>query len=154
MSQSLRIVTVGRTRRGPWLTLEEDFLVRIARFLQPRRDIAAPGQQKRAADRRLAEGRDLLALLPRQGVRIAVDGAGQQVNSEQFRDFLFRWRGRGEITFVIGGPDGLDETVITACDEHLALSSLTFAHELALVVLLEQIYRALAADENHPYARH
>ncbi len=154
MSQALRIITVGRPRRGPWLTLEEDFLVRIARFAQPRREIAPPSQQKRPADRRRDEGRALRALLSPRGVNVAVDAGGQIVNSEQFRDLLFRWRGRGEVTFVIGGPDGLDDEVIGACGEHLALAPLTFSHDLALIVLLEQIYRALAADENHPYARH
>jgi 23S rRNA (pseudouridine1915-N3)-methyltransferase len=154
MSQLIRVVTVGRTRRGPYLTLEEDYLVRIARLAQPRREMAPASSERRPADRRRAESRSLLALVNPRHVNIAVDITGQIVDSEQFQDLLVRWRNRGDVTFVLGGPDGLDEAVLDACGDRLALSSLTFPHELALVVLLEQIYRALAANENHPYAGH
>jgi len=154
MSRLLRIVTVGRTRRGPLLTLEEDYLVRIARLAAVRREIAPVSPERRPADRRRHEGRALADLLGGKGVNIAVDEAGQLVDSEQFRDLLARWRTRGDVTFVVGGPDGLDEELVAECDERLALGPLTLSHELALIVLVEQIYRALAAEENHPFARH
>ncbi len=154
MAGALRIVTVGRTRRGPYLDLEEDYLGRLARLAPVRREAVPASAARRAPDRRRDEARALLETLPAKGVRVALDLAGRAISSGTLRGDVARWRARGETTFVIGGPDGLDETVLAACEERLALGPLTLPHELALVVLLEQLWRALAAEENHPYTRH
>jgi 23S rRNA (pseudouridine1915-N3)-methyltransferase len=86
--------------------------------------------------------------LPRKGSLVALDEHGKDMTTKQFADLLKR-----ETTFVIGGPDGLDEALKKQAALLLRLSSLTLPHALAQVVLLEQIYRAATLLTGHPYHR-
>jgi 23S rRNA (pseudouridine1915-N3)-methyltransferase len=79
---------------------------------------------------------------------IALDERGKHMTTEQFANLL-----KSETTFVLGGPDGLDESVKKSAALLLRLSSLTLPHALAQVVLLEQIYRAATILTGHPYHR-
>ena len=80
--------------------------------------------------------------------KIALDPAGKTVDSEKFVRFFER-----DLMFLIGGADGLPQTWRNRAELLLSLSPLTMPHELARVVLAEQIYRALARREGHPYVR-
>jgi 23S rRNA (pseudouridine1915-N3)-methyltransferase len=79
---------------------------------------------------------------------VALDERGKEMTTPQFAELLKR-----ETTFVIGGPDGLEESVKKDAALLLRLSSLTLPHALAQVVLLEQIYRAATLLTGHPYHR-
>jgi 23S rRNA (pseudouridine1915-N3)-methyltransferase len=83
-----------------------------------------------------------------KGRVVALDERGSDLTSAQFAPLL-----KSETTFVVGGPDGLDESVKKAAALVLRLSSLTLPHALAQVVLLEQIYRAATMLTGHPYHR-
>ena len=83
-----------------------------------------------------------------KGKVVVLDERGESLTTKQFVKLL------GEpTTFVIGGPDGLDESVKKGANLLLRLSSLTLPHALAQVVLLEQIYRAATILTGHPYHR-
>ena len=84
----------------------------------------------------------------RKGNLVALDERGKDMTTQQFAALL-----RSETTFVIGGPDGLDQAVKKDAAVLLRLSSLTLPHALAQVVLLEQIYRAATMLIGHPYHR-
>ena len=86
--------------------------------------------------------------LPKNSRVIALDERGRDLTTAQFAELL-----KTETTFVIGGPDGLDENTKKAAALVLRLSSLTLPHALAQVVLLEQIYRAATLLTGHPYHR-
>ena len=86
--------------------------------------------------------------LPKNGHVVALDERGRDLTTVQFAELLKR-----ETTFVIGGPDGLDESVKRQATSLVRLSSLTLPHALAQVVLLEQIYRAATLLTGHPYHR-
>ncbi len=86
--------------------------------------------------------------LSSKGRMVALDERGKDLTTEQFAKLL-----QQETTFVIGGPDGLDEKVKKDAALLLRLSSLTLPHALAQVVLLEQIYRAATLLTGHPYHR-
>jgi 23S rRNA (pseudouridine1915-N3)-methyltransferase len=79
---------------------------------------------------------------------VALDEHGREMTTPQFATLL-----KAETTFVIGGPDGLEENVKKDAALLLRLSSLTLPHALAQVVLLEQIYRAATLLTGHPYHR-
>ena len=79
---------------------------------------------------------------------MALDERGKDMTTQQFAALL-----KGETTFVIGGPDGLDDAVKKDAALLLRVSSLTLPHALAQVVLLEQIYRAATMLTGHPYHR-
>ena len=84
----------------------------------------------------------------RKGNLVALDERGKDMTTQQFAALL-----KSETTFVIGGPDGLDQAVKKDAAVLLRLSSLTLPHALAQVVLLEQIYRAATMLTGHPYHR-
>ena len=101
------------------------------------------------------ESRELLAR-SEGSFRIALDERGKRLTTDQFVDLINRLEARGDIksvAFLIGGADGHSEDLREAADETISVSSLTLQHELALVVLLEQIYRAYAIKRGEPYHR-
>ena len=151
---ALVVAAVGRTRRGPYLELEQDYLERIARFAPVRRVAVAQSRRATAAERRREEGGALLALAPARGTLVALDRRGKSLSSEELARQLERWRGRGETLFAVGGPDGLDDALLGKAGFTLAFGPMTLPHELALVVLLEQLYRALSDAAGHPYGKH
>ena len=85
---------------------------------------------------------------PRKANVVALDERGKDMTTQQFASLLGR-----DTTFVIGGPQGLDEDLKKEAALLLRLSSLTLPHGLAHVVLLEQIYRAATLLTGHPYHR-
>lgn len=90
----------------------------------------------------------LRSSLPKNSRLVALDERGKDMATAQFASLL-----KSETTFVIGGPDGLEESVKKDAALLLRLSSLTLPHALAQVVLLEQIYRAATMLTGHPYHR-
>lgn len=86
--------------------------------------------------------------------KIFCDPAGKAFDSDAFRALIADAERVGrDLVFVIGGHDGLPEGWRSRADLLLSLSPLTFPHELARVVLAEQIYRAFASLRGHPYPR-
>lgn len=84
--------------------------------------------------------------------RVVLEISGKQLSSEVLARFLAKRSQEGrEVSFIIGGPEGLPEEVINTADHKLSLSELTFPHDLAMVVLLEALYRASTINSNHPY---
>jgi 23S rRNA (pseudouridine1915-N3)-methyltransferase len=84
------------------------------------------------------------------GPRVACDRQGENWTSPH----LARWLGQhGSAVFLLGGPEGLAPDLMGSCDERLAFGAVTLPHELARVLLLEQIYRAMTILRGHPYHR-
>ena len=85
---------------------------------------------------------------------IALDEKGKQFNSYEFADFLLNNlinSGKSEICFIIGGSNGLSSDIIKQADYTCALSKMTFPHQLARLIVLEQIYRGFRINNNEPY---
>lgn len=102
-----------------------------------------------------AEGRALLASVPPGGYIIALDERGKMMSSEAFAHFLAKLAGDGHksIHFLLGAADGHGEDVRTKAHQLLSLSPMTFPHQLACVMAIEQIYRAGQIIKGHPYHR-
>jgi len=83
--------------------------------------------------------------------KIVLDPAGRTMTSQQLADLIEAKS--GEIYFYIGGADGFSDSFRAEADQLLSLSKMTLPHELARVVLTEQIYRAFTILRNHPYPR-
>lgn len=100
------------------------------------------------------EAERILAALPAQPKLIALDEHGKQLTTMELSALLARWKQEGSTPcFVIGGADGLDDTVKNRADLLLGLSRLTLPHGLARVMLTEQLYRAESLLKGHPYHR-
>ncbi len=115
---------------------------------EPRTSGKTPGQLM------AAEAVRIRAALPRDALTVALDERGKDVSTRDLAALAERWLADGrDVALLIGGPDGLDPTLRTEADLALRLSSLTLPHALVRVVLAEQLYRALAILDNHPYHR-
>ena len=100
------------------------------------------------------EAQRILAALPRDCLRIALDERGAQPTTKQLAAQMQDWMRAGrDVAFIIGGADGLHESVKQAAQQIMALSSLTLPHAMVRVLLAEQLYRAHSMMHNHPYHR-
>ena len=100
------------------------------------------------------EYRKALSLIKPGSILIALDESGSNYNSTSFSKKMQHWiEGYSHIYFIIGGPDGLSDEVKDKSGSILSLSKLTFPHQLAKVILIEQIYRSISIMNNHPYHR-
>ncbi len=88
-------------------------------------------------------------------VAVCFDEAGRGLTSEAFARRLESWRddGGGEVSFVIGGPDGLAASLKDRADLLLSFGAFTLPHQLVRVLALEQLYRGLTILAGHPYHR-
>jgi 23S rRNA (pseudouridine1915-N3)-methyltransferase len=88
-----------------------------------------------------------------KGMTIALTDSGKSLDSIAFAKQLERWQvsSGGTVTFLIGGPFGLDAHLVESCDLALSLSLLTFSHQLVRLVLLEQLYRGYTILHNTSY---
>lgn len=82
-------------------------------------------------------------------INIALDPKGKSVDSSEFAELFLNY---GNVNFYIGGAYGFDSEFIKSCDTSISLSPLTFDHKLATLICIEQIYRGLCINNNHPYA--
>lgn len=138
----IRVAAVGRIR-AEWARLAcDDYARRIQRFGRFEVVEIADSDPPR-------EGKAMLESAGRDHF-VCCDPTGTLVSSEDLADLLGR---HGAIRFAIGGPDGLSDAVRARADHSIAFGRITLPHELARVVLLEQIYRALSIRAGHPYHR-
>ena len=94
------------------------------------------------------------AALPKGGRVVALDEHGAQMTTVQLSQQLSIWQQQGgDVSFVIGGADGLDAEFKENADMLLRLSNMTLPHGLVRVILAEQLYRAWSILRNHPYHR-
>jgi 23S rRNA (pseudouridine1915-N3)-methyltransferase len=153
----LTIVTVGGKMPGWVDTGVEEYARRLPRELKLEwREIplARRGRDTSAAQLRDKEGEQILkALAPGDRV-IALDVRGRSWTTPELAKQLQQWQMSGDnYALVIGGPDGLADTVLSRAERRWSLSDLTLPHPLVRVLLAEQLYRAWTITVNHPYHR-
>ena len=94
------------------------------------------------------------AAIPKGSRIIALDERGKDLTTVQLSQLLTQWQQDGrDVTFVIGGADGLDAGFKASADMLVRVSSLTLPHGMVRVLLAEQLYRAWSITQNHPYHR-
>ena len=102
-----------------------------------------------------AEAELLLDNVPKGAVIVALDERGKTMGSREFAGKIENWQdqGRGDIAFIIGGADGLDETVRARSDLLISFGAMTWPHMLVRPMLAEQLFRASSILAGHPYHR-
>jgi len=99
------------------------------------------------------EAKKIIAFIENSFV-VAMDESGQLINSKEFTSKITGWvQNYPSLTFIIGGADGMHQTLISKADFILSLSRMTFPHQLVKLFLSEQLYRCSAILNNHPYHR-
>lgn len=141
------VVAPGKTKAEYLARGIDDFAARLRRHVELEiRTPKAPRPGKNDDEQRLLaeEGRRLLARIPDQALVVALDPGGRLLSSPDLARRLADWQeeGRSHLVFLIGGHLGLDPAVRRRADFTLSLSPMTFTHEMARLVLLEQLYRA------------
>ena len=100
------------------------------------------------------EYRKALSIIKPGSILISLDESGNNYSSINFSKKMKFWiEEYSNIYFIIGGPDGLSDEVKDKSGSILSLSKLTFPHQLAKVILIEQVYRSISIMNNHPYHR-
>ena len=143
----VRILAVG-TRMPEWVTTAyEDYTRRMRKDMRVDLEEIPVGRVKADEEKRLLEriGDDYL---------VALDERGKSLTTLQLAKWLGERQQDGRnLTFVIGGPDGLGPAMLVKADLRWSLSGLTFPHAMVRVLLAEQLYRAHSVLQNHPYHR-
>ena len=136
-----RVVAVGRVRDAALRAACDEYRERLRRYTH-------------VEEREVKEEARVLGAVPKDTRLIALSRTGQQWTSEQLAERTGRWELEGgDVAFAIGGADGLPDGTLQAADAVWSLSRLTFPHELARVLVYEQLYRAYTIRRGEPYHR-
>lgn len=144
------IAAVGRVRAGPERSLLDDYLARIARYATIDEIELRDERDDKLTD---ALARTLARVGP-SGEAVALDVQGRALSSEAFARTLGQLQDRAGIpVFLLGGAEGLPDSVRASARWKLSLGPMTLPHRLARIVLCEQIYRGFTILRGEPYAR-
>lgn len=160
MSAEIVFLWVGKTAARYARAGEPEYLERIGRY-RPARVISVrqerQGSRYSTRHRVEREGERLLERLDRLEpvTVVALDPDGRELGSRDFARRLQRtaFDGGRNLALVVGGPDGISLPVRKRADLTLGLSQMTFPHDMARLMILEQVYRALTIIHGHPYDR-
>jgi 23S rRNA (pseudouridine1915-N3)-methyltransferase len=155
------VLAVGRMKRGAEADLADRYLKRAAqagRQIGIRNIEVIEIRESRAPEperRKLEESIALANLIPDSAVIVLLDGRGENFGSTTLADHLAGWRdgGHAALVFVIGGADGLSESLRSKAKIALSFGAATWPHQLVRIMLLEQLYRAVTILSGHPYHR-
>lgn len=159
----IKIAWVGKTKDPAIQGLTEEYLKRISRYAQVeglalRDEEALLELSGRAAgaksSRTSSSGKSTTGKSTAgKSTLVLMDSPGKQFSSEEWAGFLRDYQDQNPLplVFAIGPADGFDETLRKAAQYTISLGRITIAHELARIVLLEQIYRAFTILQGHPY---
>ncbi|MDP3585838.1 MAG: 23S rRNA (pseudouridine(1915)-N(3))-methyltransferase RlmH [Thiobacillus sp.] len=153
----LHLIAVGHKMPG-WINAGyDDYARRMPPDLPLSLTEIKPGHRVAGEDgarARQLEAARILAALPTGSVPVVLDERGVQATTRDLASWLTGWMNEGvSPAFVIGGADGLDDSVKARAAKLLGLSKLTLPHALARVMLAEQLYRAACIIKGHPYHR-
>ena len=148
-----RIASVGRPDGGPFAAAVATYLPRLSRLAPAELVVVKPGRGRDVDARRRHEADGLRAVTV--GRSVALDERGRAFGTVVLAEHVvgLELRGESRLTLWVGGADGLDPGLRDEADERWRLSDLTLAHELALALLLEQLYRVESWRAGHPYHR-
>jgi len=136
-----RVVAVGRLRDAALRAAAEGYLERLRRYT-------------RVEEQEVKDEARILDAIPEGTRLVALSRTGQQWTSPQLAEWTARWeQDARDVTFVIGGAGALPARVLEQAERVWSFSQLTFPHELARVVLYEQLYRAYTIRRGEPYHR-
>ncbi len=147
-----RFIWIGKTKDRHWKALQEDYLERLSHFVKY--DIVELKDSAKHETKE-DEGKRILALLNQSSFTVLLDVKGETLSSHALSKLVDKWQihGKKEVTFIIGGPDGVSSEVAELASFRLSLSFLTFTHDMARVVLVEQLYRAFSIINGFPYQK-
>ena len=148
----IRFIWVGKTRDKNWKALQEEYLQRLSHFVKCEVSEVKESAVHEGPD---IEGERIIAALNPKTFAVLLDVRGEAITSPELAGKIENWQNSGlkEVSFVIGGANGVSRRVAEKADISLSLSFLTFTHEMSRVILLEQLYRAYTIIKGFPYQK-
>jgi 23S rRNA (pseudouridine1915-N3)-methyltransferase len=136
-----RVVAVGRMKSAAFRAACDEYLERLRRYA-------------RVEEREVRDEARILAAVPEDSRLVALSRAGEACSSTELADWTARWETEGrDVTLALGGAAALPAVVLDRAERVWSLSRHTFPHELARVILYEQLYRAHTIRRGEPYHR-
>ena len=152
----INIVAVGKVKERYFQDGIDEYVKRLSRYAKvtinevKEKNITNEPNQSEIQEILKREGDEIKKELKGYVVAMAIEG--KKLSSEGLATFIEKAKNlRGEITFVIGGSYGIDESIKKAADERISVSDMTFPHTLLRLMLTEQIYRAFTILEDGKY---
>jgi 23S rRNA (pseudouridine1915-N3)-methyltransferase len=147
-----RFVWIGKTRDAQMRALVDEYLKRLGRFVRCEVTELREGAGRAGI---VDESKRIIGALHSDALTVLLDVEGRAWSSPQLAAQVEKWQNSGtkEVAFVIGGPEGVSEEVVARADLRWSLSRLTLTHEMARVVLVEQLYRAYTIIHGMPYQK-
>ena len=147
----IKIAWIGKTKEPAVQALTNEFIKRISRYAEVEGISVRDEAALLALAGRPAPGKKRSA--GRNSTLIIMDSRGKPFSSEEFAEFLRDQQEskRQPLLFAVGGADGFSDQARASAEFSLSLGRITIAHELARLVLMEQIYRAFTILKGHPY---
>jgi len=151
----INIIVLGKYKEKYWLLAEKEYLKRLSAWfkieiIEIKEESFAEKDDKEKIKTKEAD--KILAKIPDNSFVVALDENGAEFTSELFADKFKTWQEQGQnIIFILGGPLGLHSSILQKANFKLALSKLTFTHQMVRVFLLEQLYRAQMINQNRKY---
>ena len=157
----LTIAAIGRMKSGPEKDLAERYLDRFRKVGAPLgldcQDVHEypESRLKTVEERKGEEARKLGSALPPGCACLVLDESGTTLSSPEFAALLARMRDEGsrDLALLVGGPDGHDRGLRSGAEAVVSLGRMTFPHQIARILLAEQLYRAATILAGHPYHR-
>ena len=150
----LELVSPGKTRAAYLAEGINDYCRRLCHYVEFKIHLLKEKKGKKSARQQiLAESRQLLAQTTKSSLLVALDLNGVQLSSEELAARISAWemKGYGTVSFIIGGPSGLSPEALEKADLKISFSRMTFTHEMARLILLEQLYRAYTIKAGTKY---
>lgn len=156
---SITVIAVGKMKEKPYRQMADEYLKRLSRYGKIEEielpDLPEPANSSPAIEQQIKdrEGDAILARIKPGDHVIAMTIPGKQWDSpglSRHVDDLMN-RGQSNLVFLIGGSLGLSDKVLARADEEMSMSKMTFPHQLARVMLLEQLYRAMKIRAGERY---
>ena len=150
------LVLVGKTNDSRIISLMEDYIKRINRYHRLEIQIVPELKKKGKKNEKIQkqkEGASILEMLNPGDWTVILDERGKSFDSVSFSKYINnkRYCTHKRMVFVVGGPYGFSDEIYDRCQEKIALSSMTFSHQMVRLFLLEQLYRANTILNNEPY---
>jgi 23S rRNA (pseudouridine1915-N3)-methyltransferase len=141
MAMKVNIIAVGKVKEKSINQLIEEYTKRLGPYLKL--------NIKELKDEGLAKESDKIRNIIQQDSEntFILDALGKQFSSEEFSEFM---KNKQEVTFIIGGPDGISDDVKKKA-KTVSFSKMTFTHEMCRLFLIEQIYRGVMIEKGRPY---
>ena len=150
---NFRIIGIGKTTDQHIQRLCEDYLQRLKHYATVEVEFLDIKKKYSQADQKIVEGELMLSKIQKASIVVLLDETGKSISSKSFAAFVQKRLNAGskEVIFLIGGAYGFSEEIYQRADFKIALSPMTFTHQMVRLIFLEQLYRAFTILKGEKY---